>query len=197
LVLRAYEYYPNNYRLYSIKTGLLQNISYTYDSVGNVTGITDYLDWQRTQSFSYDELNRLRYATSQSYNTIEYQYDQIGNITYNSRIGSYTYGDTKHIHAVTQAGNYTYSYDANGNMTTRNEKTITYDYDNRATSITGESSTVTNVYDYSGQRIKKTVGSSRGGIRVKPKEYILENKLMLRYRDIKQRKRGKGSGLES
>jgi RHS repeat-associated protein len=45
-------------------------------------------------------------------------------------------------------------------MTTRNEKSITYDYDNRATSITGESSTVTNIYDYSGQRIKKTVGSS-------------------------------------
>jgi RHS repeat-associated protein len=45
-------------------------------------------------------------------------------------------------------------------MIGRNGKSISYDYDNRATSITGESSTVTNIYDYSGQRIKKTAGSS-------------------------------------
>jgi len=38
----------------------------------------------------YDELNRLRFATSQSYAQIEYRYDEIGNITYNSRVGLYT-----------------------------------------------------------------------------------------------------------
>ena len=109
----------------------------------------------RTQTFVYDELDRIKTATSTVYGTITYQYDQIGNITYNSRVGSYKYDDPAHIHAVTKAGSYSYQYDANGNMTTRNEKTITYDYDNRATSISGTSSTVTNVYDYSGQRVKK------------------------------------------
>ena len=101
----------------------------------------------------------MRYANSQAYANdqayanewIEYRYNEIGNITYNSRIGFYTYGDTKHIHAVTQAGNYSYQYDENGNMNVRNGVALVYDYDNRVTSI----GSTTNVYDYTGQRVKK------------------------------------------
>ena len=66
---------------------------------------TDGLDPTRTQTFQYDSLNRLTQAVSAAYgvsNTITYSYDQIGNITYNSQIGSYTYGAQPH--AVTQAG---------------------------------------------------------------------------------------------
>ena len=162
-ITTTYSYYTAteaNNRLKSIVTGSLQNLTYTYYNNGNVKTITDGVAPNRTQTFVYDELDRIKTATSTVYGTISYDYDEIGNITYNSQVGSYTYGDTSHPHAVTKAGNYSYSYDENGNMTTRNEKTIIYDYDNRATSISGSSSTVTNVYDYSGQRIKKTTGTS-------------------------------------
>lgn len=80
---------------------------------------------------------------------IAHTYDNRGNITYNSQLGSYTYGAKPH--AVIQAGANSYQYDANGNMTNRPNQTITYDYDNRPIAI----NSTTFIYDYAGQRIKK------------------------------------------
>ncbi|MDA8239073.1 MAG: FG-GAP-like repeat-containing protein, partial [Nitrospiraceae bacterium] len=159
-VLTTYQYYPSNNRLYSITTSSsagLQNIAYGYDNAGNVTGITDYLDGSRTQTFVYDELNRIKTATSTGYGTISYQYDQIGNITSNSRVGTYAYWKdyfgTK-PHAVYIAGSNTYQYDPNGNMYSGGGRSITYDFDNRPVSMT-KNGTITLVYDYAGRRVKK------------------------------------------
>lgn len=153
-VTTQYQYQTDNNRLYSITTnspisGGLQNLSYNYDNRGNIITITDVMDNTRTQNFTYDDLNRLTQAQSTSYNTLTYNYDQIGNMTYNSQMGSYIYGTKPH--AVIQAGTNTYTYDANGNMITRPGQTITYDYDNKPIAINA----TTFVYDYSGSRIKK------------------------------------------
>jgi len=157
------QYHPLNNRLLSLTTnspvsGGVQNISYSYDNGGNITTLTDLLDGNRTQSFTYDHLNRLTQAQNTVYGTLTYTYNQIGNITYNSQLGSYTYGTKPH--AVTQAGTNIYSYDANGNMIDRAGKTIAYDYENRATSISYDSSSVASVYDYSGWRVKKITPSA-------------------------------------
>ena len=88
------------------------------------------------------------------YGTITYNYNQIGNITYNSQVGNYTYWKQVYgtkPHAVRYAGSYSYEYDANGNMTKRNGITIGYDYDNMPQQI----GSTTFKYDYSGQRVKK------------------------------------------
>ncbi|MBI5027194.1 MAG: hypothetical protein HZC12_10815 [Nitrospirae bacterium] len=160
-VSTTYQYYTTNNRLYSITTNGptqgLQNLSYNYDNTGNITTITDILDSNRTQNFTYDDLNRLTQAQSTAYGTLTYQYNQIGNITYNSMVGSYTYGTKPH--AVTKAGANTYSYDANGNMTGGAGRTITYNYDNMPSKITKSVSTYF-TYDYSGQRVKKKVSST-------------------------------------
>ena len=157
VVTTTYEYYPSNNRLKSIDTygsSPLQDIAYQYDNVGNITNITDIILSSRSQTFSYDHLDRLTQAQSNAYGTITYQYNVIGNMTYNSQVGSYTdwkqhYGTKPH--AVYQAGSNTYSYDANGNMISAPGKTITYNYDNMQSSI----NSTTFVYDYSGQRVKK------------------------------------------
>jgi hypothetical protein len=107
------------------------------------------MDTNRTQNYTYDHLSRLTQAVSTSYGTLTWQYSLIGNITYNSQLGSYTYGTKPH--AVTQAGSNTYGYDANGNMINKAGVTITYDYDNRP-AATGSTSFV---YDSSGARVKK------------------------------------------
>jgi RHS repeat-associated protein len=102
-----------------------------------------------TQDFTYDHLNRLVQAVSNGYGPLTWQYNQTGNMIYNSQLGSYTYGTKPH--AVTQAGSNAYSYDANGNMTNKAGVTITYDYDNRPVAA----GTTSFVYDASGQRVKK------------------------------------------
>ncbi|MFA5354072.1 MAG: RHS repeat-associated core domain-containing protein, partial [Thermodesulfovibrionales bacterium] len=166
-VTTNYQYYIENNRLLGIETAVgmagLQKLTYGYDSKGNILAIaddTDPTDTTRNQAFTYDHRDRLTRAESPVYGgtagRIIYRYDEIGNMTYNSKMGTYTYGGPQ-PHAVLQAGSLSYSYDPNGNMITRNGKAITYDYDNRPVSIAygTANGTVASVYDYTGQRVKK------------------------------------------
>ena len=162
-VITTYTYDPNNYRLKTLKTvkgaTTLQDFVYTFDAGGNVTGLTD--PQQGNQTFTYDGLERLITAVG-TYGTLTYGYDQIGNLTSNSRNGgTYTYptsgSSSVRPHAVSTAGGDTYAYDANGNMISGAGRTITYDYENRPVSITKNGSTTTMVYDGDGGRVKKTV----------------------------------------
>jgi hypothetical protein len=66
-----------------------KNISYTYDSVGNITNITDHSDTGtgKVVNFVYDGLNRLTLASSTAASSTPfkytYAYDALGNITGN------------------------------------------------------------------------------------------------------------------
>jgi len=115
-------------------------------------------------------LNRLKtaagnYGASQSFTTLNYSYDKIGNMT--SKEGStFVYGaGTAGPHAITSAGSDTITYDLNGNMLQHVGGGITrnfeYDIENRLKTYKHGTSTIaTYAYDYSGQRIKKTVSQS-------------------------------------
>src|SRR5262249_47283217 len=81
-----------------------------------------------TESFTYDELNRLTSVSGPGLTPRSYAYTVIGNIDAKSDVGSYTYlatGNTR-PHAVSSVtGNASpntitasYDYDANGNLTT-------------------------------------------------------------------------------
>jgi RHS repeat-associated protein/uncharacterized repeat protein (TIGR01451 family) len=74
--------------------------------------------------------------------------------------GSYTYGDSAHVHAVTSLSTgESYTYDANGNMITRVEGGLTYtqnfDAENRLASVTVSGQTTQFVYDGDGNLVKK------------------------------------------
>ncbi|MDY7078847.1 MAG: LamG-like jellyroll fold domain-containing protein [Chloroflexota bacterium] len=172
-----YDYYPwttaNGLgRLQYIKTGpssSLQYMYYAYDGVGNVLTIVDYRapGGTQTQSFTYDELDRLETAVASggsggTYSQKSYNYNAIGNIT-NFEGTAYYYQDGAHKHAVTSVGGNSYSYDANGNMTTRNENGTSYtqdfDAENRLVRVTADSETTEFIYDGDGQRVKKIDGS--------------------------------------
>jgi RHS repeat-associated protein len=104
----------------------LQNLSYTWDAVGNLTQRQN-VGLSLTEGFGYDNLHRLTSITGPEPRTIAY--NSMGNITSKSSVGTYTYHGTKK-HQVTAAGTNTYGYDANGNMNSRNGSAITwYSYD--------------------------------------------------------------------
>ncbi|OQA22084.1 MAG: F5/8 type C domain protein [Chloroflexi bacterium ADurb.Bin360] len=120
------------------------------------------------QTFTYDALDRL--MTAQSANDAyrgyseSYQYSPIGNLTYKTGQGTYTYptSDPNSVrpHAVTSAGGHTYAYDANGNMTTHwyadMSQTLVYSAENRLASVTRNGKTTAYFYDGDGVLVKKT-----------------------------------------
>ncbi len=129
-----------------------QNLTYTYDAVGNVKTIVDQMAGPQTQTFAYDALNRLTSASATGlgsglYSEI-YTYDaNTGNLSSKAGV-NYTY-DALHLHphAVSTAGANHYSYDEDGNMTSRSvvvgtqtyNSTLGYDAEGRLVSVSGDS----------------------------------------------------------
>jgi len=146
--------------------GDAQNISYSYDKLGNVLNRDDYSisSKQIKDSFIYDAMDRL---TSVNMNTnvthaertsTTYRYNSIGNMTYKSGLGTYTYYADK-PHAIKKVGTRNYTYDNVGNMTNRNGDIITYNAMSLPSEIVGKNGKKVNFYyDTSGQRYKKEAG---------------------------------------
>ena len=124
---------PASGRLNKITAGTgnaVQNLSYQYDKVGNLTTRTDG-NQNLTENFIYDSLNRLTSSTVNSSGagivTKNYSYDAIGNITSKSDLGTYVYpANSARPHAVSQVtlsagGKITFAYDANGALTTQTQ----------------------------------------------------------------------------
>ncbi|MFL0804271.1 MAG: FG-GAP-like repeat-containing protein [Agarilytica sp.] len=126
----------------------IQFVTYEWDIVGNLQSRhnqnavrvnnvnTQIRDLQ--ESFCYDNLNRLiktNIGTTSSATcgavTLEQQdqrYDSIGNITYKSGLGAYTYTQSDKPHAVrsTSEDSNSFNYDDNGNLLSDDTRTLTY-----------------------------------------------------------------------
>ncbi|MBI3021625.1 MAG: hypothetical protein HYY59_06495 [Candidatus Omnitrophica bacterium] len=159
-----YTYNPQTLRLSSLRTmnnelRTLQDFSYAFDPVGNITAITDRVH-TGTQAFQYDPLNRLTQAAG-SYGTQTYAYDPLGNMTSKEGV-MMTYGlvDGSKPHAVTSTSAdsvqriaYSLSYDANGNLIKKSPtassleptaQLLSYDAENRLVEVkTAPEETVT------------------------------------------------------
>jgi len=154
----------------------IQTKAYHYSRTGDITSIEDQ-QAGITYNYTYDKLHRLLTETNTgTYAPITYTYSAIGNIS-SKVIGAntftYAYSLSAHKHAVSKitlnGTNYSYTYDANGNMTkgydftdlaniaTRN---ITYNTDNMPKKVVHTRYGTTNItYDAAGGRAKK-VGPS-------------------------------------
>ncbi len=113
-----YTYDPLSLRLTNLKTTnskgqVLQDLSYLYDSSGNILTITDRVN-TGSQAFTYDELNRLITASG-AYGNKTYAYNEIGNITSKEGL-SYTYSAQKPHAVISLSDGTTFEYDTNGNM---------------------------------------------------------------------------------
>jgi len=162
----TYSYYSNSIRLQQAQTsGNLQNLSYTYDAVGDILSISDgvYGDGASASisGVSYDGLHRLlgftRPATSQA---VSCTYDAIGNMLSYSENGTsnYTYMTPagNHLpHAVKTANGLNYTYDLCGNMLTRGHQALVYNPENRLIASAVSNEMTTFGYDAAGNRLWK------------------------------------------
>ena len=147
----------------------IQDITYDYDAVGNITSITDLSDngAGKIVSFAYDGLNRLTYASTTQASSTPYKhtftYDPLGSITAMSTSSStttYTYAGTGYAnpHAATTIGGYTLAYDNNGNLTSYGSVSYTWDYRNRLMNTGAGTATSTYGYDHQNNRVSQTAG---------------------------------------
>ena len=126
----------------------VQNLSYQYDRIGNLTARQDYAlggagggtpATALAESFQYDKLNRLTRHDAVSSGgaavttVTNLTFDALGNILYKSDVGAYTYNasgaNSVRPHAVTSvagAVNTSYAYDANGNLIAGHNRSVTY-----------------------------------------------------------------------
>ncbi|MFA6304660.1 MAG: RHS repeat-associated core domain-containing protein [Patescibacteria group bacterium] len=141
---------------------VLQDISYNYDNVGNITQLVDSSDNDiaKTLNYAYDDLYRLTSASStlavQGSNYLQtYNYDPIGNMTNKSDIGDYEYANANPYQA-TEINNIAQTYDLNGNLTNDGSLTFNFNRQDRFASTTLDASTtLAMLYDYTGIRTMK------------------------------------------
>ncbi len=133
----------------------VQNLSYLWDRAGNLTQRQDN-NQGLTENAYYDNLYRLDYATLNGSTNLDMIYTANGNISWKTGVGTYTYHATK-LHAVasinTGGGTLSYTYDANGNMTSRSSTALTWFASNLPKAITKNSqNSSTFQYTPAGQR---------------------------------------------
>ncbi|MFS1526109.1 toxin C-terminal domain-containing protein [Microbulbifer sp. 2304DJ12-6] len=162
-------------RHYDANTGLIDTIvaarsgytvqdhDYDFSPIGNLTRRVDYKH-DVTQSFCYDNLNRLkaaRFGTCTSSHA-DFTYDALGNIlTKQGVAGNYGYGSgSAGPHAVTSIGDTTYAYDYNGSLIRveggGQAKAVTYTAFDKPERITNGANSTTVVYGPHKSRVSRS-----------------------------------------
>jgi len=139
------------------------DFGYTYNPVGNIQSIIDNVTSAQTRTFTYDAVQRL--TTGGTTGTPEtYDYDLTGNRTTSFLSTLHTHDDANR---VLEDDDFTYTYDNNGNLATKTDKTTsdvtTYTWDAQDQLIQidfPDSTTATYKYDGLGRRIEKNVNGT-------------------------------------
>ncbi|XYH94645.1 RHS repeat-associated core domain-containing protein [Sorangium sp. So ce1128] len=161
-------YFADKQRLRHIATqsgaSEVQDLDYGYDALLNLTRRTDALQPEnKTERFRHDALQRLTCAYFSDVErasapcALRYDHDPNGNLTFKSDVGTLSYDDPLHPHAVTGAGTDSFAYNAVGNQIARpGGTTVRYTPFDLPERITQGARTITFGYDGDQQRIRKT-----------------------------------------
>jgi len=151
--------YDQDYRVTNLSDGSILVKGLGYSAVNNITAITDSVDSDLTQLFTYDDLDRLDFAVG-NYGEDAYSYDGIGNRLSTSRDGqseSYSYGNSSH--RLQSVAGQSYQYDAVGNTLDNGAISFAYNARNRLTAATVSGITTDYEHNALGQRVIKSSGS--------------------------------------
>jgi len=142
---------------------LIQGLDWTYDATGNVLSLSDAVVPEVSQSFAYDDLDRLVEARG-AYGHETYEYDLVGNLVRNGSLVMTV--DPLHpqriIHGVETAAEnrsgrneFDIAYDDRGNVIAKGNRRFVYDAENRLVRIEERNGRLVaeNLYDFAGQRV--------------------------------------------
>jgi YD repeat-containing protein len=159
-------------------TSTLQNLTHTYSLFGSYSPrLTIQTEWEGSHSsstpivvlnsppptttvtsYTYDGLSRLKQAAYSSGETVEYEYDAVGNRTAHTRtlssqvVTTYTYDAANRLTAVNGVP---YTWDANGNLLNDGSKSYVYDQANRLTNINANGLAWSATYNGDGARLRQ------------------------------------------
>ncbi|GAB3011453.1 hypothetical protein GCM10027098_01070 [Bowmanella dokdonensis] len=153
--------YSLDYKLVSKNISGVVEKSYTLNEVGNITDIADTITPTRNQSLTYDAVSRLTDATG-NYGDLEFSYDAIGNRlskTLDNVTETYQYNGN-HLLSV---GSTALTYDAAGNLITREADSFSYNDANRLEQAMVSTGTDNYRYDHQGQRV---INDNNGQVRL-------------------------------
>lgn len=158
--------YDERYRLSSVSVGDFYSRQYGYLATGQVETITDVLNNQNSQKFSYDELGRLVTALG-GYGQYSYNYDAVGNRldkSYGDQTDTYVYQTgSNRLLEVNSSATTNFSYDEAGNTVAKGDQHYSWTQANRLGSVEVNAETVGQYgYDANGLRvIKNSEGVNR------------------------------------
>lgn len=176
--------FDEDYRLTALTdagTSTLQKLTYAYYPTNNVQTIADSVNSGNSQSFNYDNLQRLNQAQG-GYGAFAFTYDKDGNRvnqTLGSVTTSYSYGTaTDLLNTISVGGTLaqTIGYTADGRIASLSPgvstpggqliTSLSYNQDGRLAAINPGKKTVLASYTYDGfgQRFVKTISSTYGRI---------------------------------
>jgi RHS repeat-associated protein len=143
---------------------MLQRFVSTLDANGNRTAVAllgAAIATPGTESYTYDELDRLTGVTYSDGGSASYTWDANGNRltqTSGGQTATYAYDDADQLTGVSGSINVTYSYDANGNRTAAGPDTFAYDWSDRLEEAMVGGTTIGYAYDGDDRRVSRTEG---------------------------------------
>jgi RHS repeat-associated protein len=151
---------------------LLSSYHYGYDASGRRTSMQVAGPYPRLETYGYDPLGQLTAVTNWTadgftmLSATTYRYDEAGNRTLVMRTGANPFTDSyaaNELNQYTSAGDATFGYDADGNMTSKVEDGVEtiygYDTENRLVSV----ATPTDSWSYEYNALGNRVASTRNG----------------------------------
>ncbi len=161
-------YNPDDGLVTHISTGhnnTVADLEYVFDKLATLRQRKDNVQGL-TEDFGYDMLNRLTSYAINGGTAKTVTYDDTGNITSKSDVGTYSYpaAGTARPHAVqTVSGAYNanYTYDDRGNMTTGGGLSVTWYVFDKIESITQGSTQISYIYGADKERLSQTVNNVR------------------------------------
>lgn len=142
----------------SPQTGSLFFVEYVLDKVGNRLQM---LDSEGLTTYEYDDLYRLTQVTYPDATWQSFAYDGNGNRTSLSDpdgTTNYTYDAADRLQSIVRDSNTTsFTWDANGNMTSKGDIQYFYDAANRLTKVIDGTNTYEYAYDGDGRRTQKSI----------------------------------------